>query len=480
MYQPAFINNAGSYYDINAQQLPQQQLVNLTPQYQLQQSGHNLAQQPVPMQQAAYAAGVPQQSNLNVTPQILQINSAQHYSNEYPQLPAQTEAEWRKVEYKKRLRSSPEVSNPAKKQTTLTKYWLNKPVTTENPYEKLTEADDGDPETDEKNAKTPKAPPIFVSGVESIAPLKNLLNTIAENTYNFKVLSNNQVKIQVTDPKKYAVVMDELLKKNTQCYTYQLKEKRSFKVVLKGLHPTTEINEIKQEIEAKNHKVIRINNILRTQYENNKTTKLPTSSFFVELMQNENNKDIYKILYLQHTSVHFEQPYKKRDIPQCTRCQTYGHTKNYCYRLPRCVKCAGDHMTDKCTWKEKRKDVVCFNCKGNHPASYKGCSVRKQLQQKLYPALREKTLIQQQNQLKPTSNALNTTYPNIQTYAQVITASPHNPTVNQCQATQQPALQPVHHNDRITRLEELVGKLSERIDSMLNIITALLAKSNNA
>lgn len=171
-----------------------------------------------------------------------------------------------------------------------------------------------------------------------------------------------------------------------------MKEKRSFKVVLKGLHSTTDISEIKEEIEAKNHKVLRINNILRTQHEKNTTTKIPTSSFFVELEQNDTNKEIYKIQYLQHTCIRFEQPYKKRDITQCTKCQNFGHTKNYCYRQPRCVKCADNHLTVNCTWTEKRKDVNCCNCNGNHPASWKGCIVRKQLQQKLYPALREKTI----------------------------------------------------------------------------------------
>ncbi|XP_018405166.1 PREDICTED: RNA-directed DNA polymerase from mobile element jockey-like, partial [Cyphomyrmex costatus] len=51
-------------------------------------------------------------------------------------------------------------------------------------------------------------------------------------------------------------------------------------------------------------------------------------------------------------------------------------------------------MTKDCPIKEKVKEVKCANCGGNHPASYKGCSVRKQLQQKLYPKLREKITTQ--------------------------------------------------------------------------------------
>ena len=50
--------------------------------------------------------------------------------------------------------------------------------------------------------------------------------------------------------------------------------------------------------------------------------------------------------------------------------------------------CANNHLTKDCQIKEKIKKVVCANCSGNHPASYKGCNARKQLQQKLFPRLR--------------------------------------------------------------------------------------------
>ena len=73
------------------------------------------------------------------------------------------------------------------------------------------------------------------------------------------------------------------------------------------------------------------------------------------------------------------------------RCQQYGHTKNYCNRSPACVKCAKNHLTAHCPYSGKIEKVKCFNCNGNHPASYKGCEVRKQLQRKLFPPLRSRT-----------------------------------------------------------------------------------------
>lgn len=159
------------------------------------------------------------------------------------------------------------------------------------------------------------------------------------------------------------------------------------------MHITENLTEFKEEIQAKNHKVISITNILHAR------TKKPLPLFFVELEQKENNKDIYNINQLLNTIVSFEQAYKKREIPQCTRCQAYGHTKNYCFKGPRCVKCAGKHMTKDYPRKEKFAEVKCYNCEENHPASYKGCEVSKQLQQKLYPKLRLKQQMEQTDKL---------------------------------------------------------------------------------
>lgn len=79
------------------------------------------------------------------------------------------------------------------------------------------------------------------------------------------------------------------------------------------MHPSTDINEIKKEIEVLNHKVIRITNIL------NNRTKRPLLLFYIELQQQSNNKDIYETKYLLNIIINFKQPYKKRDIPQDVR-----------------------------------------------------------------------------------------------------------------------------------------------------------------
>ena len=93
-----------------------------------------------------------------------------------------------------------------------------------------------------------------------------------------------------------------------------------------------------------------------------------------------------------NTIVQFEAPHAKREIPQCMRCQKFEHTRNYCRKNPRCVKCAAEHLTNECPRKVRYDSVKCVNCYENHPANYRGRMVNKQIQQKIYPRLRERNI----------------------------------------------------------------------------------------
>lgn len=83
--------------------------------------------------------------------------------------------------YSKRSRSSPDqIPNIKKRQTHIKDYWLNKPIDTQNQFTPLQV--DGEKEDGNKvdlKVSTQKSPPIFVSGVEDIGPLKSLLDNIS-------------------------------------------------------------------------------------------------------------------------------------------------------------------------------------------------------------------------------------------------------------------------------------------------------------
>ena len=105
----------------------------------------------------------------------------------------------------------------------------------------------------ETTRNTPKAPPIFVSGVQNIQPLKELLVAVAGDDFEVKVLTGNQVKIQPKTADKYKTIIQALAEKHTEFHTYQPKEDRSFRTVLRGMHYSTDTSEIKSAIEKFGH-----------------------------------------------------------------------------------------------------------------------------------------------------------------------------------------------------------------------------------
>nr|CAH7730417.1 unnamed protein product [Callosobruchus chinensis] len=67
------------------------------------------------------------------------------------------------------------------------------------------------------------------------------------------------------------------------------------------------------------------------------------------------------------------EPMKKRTGPnQCYRCQIYGHCQNNCTATPRCVRCGGHHRAAECKL-PREQPAKCANCRGQHPANFRGC-----------------------------------------------------------------------------------------------------------
>ena len=101
--------------------------------------------------------------------------------------------------------------------------------------------------------------------------------------------------------------------------------------------------------------------------------------FVVSFEPTDDIKKIYEIKQILNSSVKVEPIKPSKLIPQCKSCQNFGHTKNYCNKPQRCVKCAGKHATKDYS---KPDDIPpkCCNCGKSHPPSYRGCLVAKELQ----------------------------------------------------------------------------------------------------
>lgn len=422
------------------------------------QNGQMFTSQPapgyIPVQYPTFSATQPAYIPSNVSEQNINHNMSQPIMIQQQN---QRSDVWETVSYKKRLRS-PEETIRNTKQTKLQDYWLGS-TKINNIYTNLPEENDNQEQENSSEKKEPKPPPIYIEGVANINPLTNLLNSIANEQYLIKALGSEQVRVQPKTGETYSNIVKALQQKNTQFHTYKPKTDKAFRVVLKNLHYSTDIDEIKMNLESLGHEVERIYNVKQNR------TKIPLSMFFVDLKQNNNNKQIYETKTLMNCSVVFEAPRARRIIPQCIRCQQYGHTKNFCQRNPKCVKCAESHLTIECPRKVRDDSVKCVNCSENHPANYRGCIVHKQLQQKLYPKQREKKInrVYQQQTLRP-----GISYAHAATQQSMQHVSNDQNQLNSQMIISQPT--------DLTELKTMMKDLITQMGTMMNLITVLVNK----
>jgi hypothetical protein len=112
-----------------------------------------------------------------------------------------------------------------------------------------------------------------VSGVKNIKPPVELLNAIAQHKYKLKTLYNSQVKVQPLESSAYTTIIKAITEKQTEFHTYKPRNERGFRVALKNIHPTTELNEIKLSLQEKGYEVTNIWNVKQ------RVTKTPLPMF---------------------------------------------------------------------------------------------------------------------------------------------------------------------------------------------------------
>ena len=235
-------------------------------------------------------------------------------------------------------------------------------------------------------SKNFRPPPLFVSkNSANIILIKEITSKFEpENIPEFKTMSDGTLKIQALTEASYRKSRDLLNTKKLAYHTHQLKSERPYRVVIRGLHPNTEKSDIVTALAEFHHKVRDVVNVTirkRKDPSNRNSDKVLINLplFFVSLEPSHNNKDIYDISALLYQRISVEAPHKKNEIPQCKNCQQFGHTRTYCRKSPKCVKCAENHSTEECK-KPKKNKAKCANCSGDHTANWKGCDTYQKIQ----------------------------------------------------------------------------------------------------
>lgn len=276
---------------------------------------------------------------------------------------------WQVVVSKRKMPGTPLGNSPKRKQ-----FEDNQPSTS-NRFSVLTSS-----ETDNtKGTETqtiPKPPPIFIPNVNNVSKMMdNLSKVIPVEHFNFKALLRGEVRLMIKNVESFRKIIKYFEEHNISYHTYQIKTERAFRIVIKGLHHSTDISDVKAFLMSKGHEVRSVRNII------SRITKLPLPMFFVDLDPKHNNKDIYDIRSIYNNNITIEPPKRFNDLVRCLRCQDFGHTKSYCRKPYKCGKCGLGHPTSEC---KKPADTPprCVHCLNMHTSSYKGCPVYQKLIQK--------------------------------------------------------------------------------------------------
>lgn len=62
----------------------------------------------------------------------------------------------------------------------------------------------------------------------------------------------------------------------------------------------------------------------------------------------KNEREIYHLKHVASVVVNVESQRQQTMIRQCLRCQKFDHAQSRCRASPRCVKCAGAHLSSEC------------------------------------------------------------------------------------------------------------------------------------
>lgn len=248
-------------------------------------------------------------------------------------------------------------------------------------------------------------PPIMISGVSNYGQFYQTIRQKAINEFTIKLMSNGTYKINTSDSTDFRVITELLSKEDTSWYTYEDKQSRPIRVIVKNLHYSCEPTMIVDDLKAQGLKALSAINKLMWK------TKEPLNMFLLSFDAAEDINKIYKIDKIMNSIVNIEKIKNPNIIPQCKKCQAFGHTKNYCAKPPRCVKCAGQHSTIDCK-KPDNQHPKCCNCGEAHPANYRGCIVAKELQK-----IRNKSSSGQTkaNTAHPTPPTLTSAHPSLPT-----------------------------------------------------------------
>ncbi|CAH0384331.1 unnamed protein product [Bemisia tabaci] len=323
-----------------------------------------------------------------------------------------------------------------------------------------------------KQALTPPPPPpFFVSGVGKPLIFKKIVIDPLVKDAKMQIINRSQVKIVVRNSDDYNILLSHFKAEKLSFHTFQYKENKTVKRMIRGLPTDYPIEEIKSSLISQGLSVTSVTQIRHP------ITKASLPLFLFEAnVTIDVTRRLEKIISINNLIVKIEYPQRKNTIPQCQNCLSYGHTKRYCYRSPRCVICGDLHASDQCVRKKDVENYIpliptCALCNGQHFGNYKGCKVHKDLRKKrLANFVNHKTV--PSSELTNTSSVRN----NVGSYANAVRNNLQSQSDNHFNINVTNSFN--EFDKRLCALEKLVTSQSEQISHLLSIVSYLQQSIN--
>lgn len=197
-----------------------------------------------------------------------------------------------------------------------------------------------------------KVPPVILRNKDKYMRMSKLVNTTGINIIKAKTLMDGIAFHPQTelDYRKLVRLFDH---QSAEYHTYQLPSEKLLYVAIKGIPEPIETNEIKEELIARG---FHPENVSRMRSRKDKRT---LHMVLVTVPKSESN--IYNVKDILGLIVNVEDQKSSNKVNQCHRCQRFGHAQSRCTARPKCVKCAGNHLTAECNI-DKQIPPKCANC----------------------------------------------------------------------------------------------------------------------
>lgn len=228
------------------------------------------------------------------------------------------------------------------------------------------------------NSNTTRPPPpihIYTSNHKgTVQEINSQVNPQPGFKYN-----NNSLICYPSGPREHHKILTILNKNKIEYYSYDVDTLRPVKVIVKYIPIDTTTDDIRNDLNLKNLPFVNIARLMVP-----KDGRRVPSNLLILTIPRHATDAYYKLTNLCHYRVTVTE-YIRQDIPQCHRCQYFGHSSAVCNRIARCVRCGDNHEGAPCA----ADTCKCANCGAAHPSNYRGCPA--------YNAARDRLLPRQNN-----------------------------------------------------------------------------------